>query len=163
MAIRKNWYVIPPGGDYDWSGAELQEALYAGLGQLPTSTRFKLRQLPMERRRELLTRVGQRLAKSPTFRRIASRPGALRSPGLPTIQEQIFHLKPGTSVGSLGQAEEDVDLVTAVKSIYGTVTDVKPLLEFIGNNPILTVSMLMTVILVGSAVGGYIGAGARAE
>lgn len=66
----------------------------------------------------------------------------------------------------LGQAPvrtpaESVDILTAVRTLYGAYVNVEPLVSFLGNHPMMTLSMLMLAILAGGAVGGYIGAGLK--
>lgn len=56
---------------------------------------------------------------------------------------------------------ETVDILTAVRTLYGAYVGVEPLVTFLGSHPVVTLSMLMLAILAGGAVGGYIGAGLR--
>lgn len=75
-----------------------------------------------------------------------------------------IYLRQPTFLAGLGQVKppaEKVDLLTAIRSVYGGFLNVEPLLDFIGKHPVLTFSLAMGMILLGGAVGGYIGAGAR--
>lgn len=56
-------------------------------------------------------------------------------------------------------APPEPDLMTMLRDTYGTVKSVQPLLEFLGNNPILATTLLLVAIGAGAAVGGYVGAG----
>lgn len=55
--------------------------------------------------------------------------------------------------------KESVDLLTAVREIYGTTKEVKPLAEFIGAHPVGTIAILMMVIGIWAGIASFIGAG----
>lgn len=57
----------------------------------------------------------------------------------------------------------ELTLLEQVKETAETVKSIKPILEFVGNYPMLTLSLLMAAIVAGGAAGGYIGAGYRAK
>lgn len=63
---------------------------------------------------------------------------------------------------ALGQAPEDVNLMDAVRTIYGGYKNVEPIVEFVGNYPMLSISMAMLAVGIGAAVGAYLGAGVKA-
>ena len=58
-------------------------------------------------------------------------------------------------------AVEDVDIITAVRAIYGGYLDAEPFIDFAGNHPILLTTLLLGAIILGGSIGGYIGAGFR--
>lgn len=66
--------------------------------------------------------------------------------------------------GGLGAEEElpspeTVDVVTAVREMYGIALDVKPLAEFVGAHPVGAVAILMMVIGAWAGLASFIGAG----
>ena len=54
---------------------------------------------------------------------------------------------------------ESVDLLTAVREIYGIAIEVKPLAEFVGAHPIMSVAAFMMVVGAWAGVAAYVGAG----
>jgi hypothetical protein len=93
-------------------------------------------------------RTIKRPAAVPTwmpFREESAPSGAMtRPPGAP-------------GVGALGASE--TDLIGMMKETYATVKSASPFLEFIGNHPMLTFTIIILAIVLGGAAGGYIGAG----
>lgn len=65
--------------------------------------------------------------------------------------------------GHLGEDElpepDDVDLLTAVREIYGTTKDLKPLTSFIADHPIGTIAILMMVVGIWAGIASFVGAG----
>lgn len=54
-----------------------------------------------------------------------------------------------------------VDVVTAVREIYGVTVTLKPLLGVVGDHPVGFIAMLLLAIGGGAALGGYIGSGIK--
>jgi len=84
---------------------------------------------------------------------------AARVAGLGRLLGRLRGMRGMRGLGATTPAEAPFDIIAATKDMYGTVNSIKPFLEFVGNNPILTVSIFMLAIGIGSALGGYIGAG----
>lgn len=77
-----------------------------------------------------------------------------RTLGIPTAgTEGLGQFQPG------GEA----DYMGALRSISDMYESMKPLIDYLGSHPWATIGMLLTAIVAGGAVGGYIGAGLRAE
>lgn len=73
---------------------------------------------------------------------------------------------PAGTISGLGAEEkkelpepEDVDLMTAIREIYGTTVSIKPLAEFVGAHPVGTVAFLMMAIGIWAGIASFIGAG----
>jgi hypothetical protein len=69
-------------------------------------------------------------------------------------------------LGGLGAVEPSpdpatVDVVTAVREIYGVTVTLKPLLGVVGDHPVGFIAMLLLAIGGGAALGGYIGSGIK--
>ena len=65
----------------------------------------------------------------------------------------------GTSgFGAEPEPAESVDMLTAVRSIYGSVMPAKPILDFVGTHPFATIATFMLSVGVGAYLGGFIGA-----
>jgi len=58
----------------------------------------------------------------------------------------------------LGETQQ-LDLLTMLDDVRDSFTNIKPTIDFLGSHPMLTLTLLMTAIIAGGAVGGYIGAG----
>ena len=56
---------------------------------------------------------------------------------------------------------EEIDIVSAVKAMYGGYLDAEPFIEFAGNHPVLLTTLLIGAVILGGSIGGYIGAGLR--
>jgi len=65
-------------------------------------------------------------------------------------------------VAGLG-SEAPLDLVGMMKDMYSGYLDMAPTIDFFGNHPIMTLTLIMAAIVAGGAVGGYIGAGYKAS
>lgn len=61
------------------------------------------------------------------------------------------------------QAGGQADYLTSIKSLADMYESLKPLIDFLGEHPWVTVGLVMSAIISGGAIGGYIGAGVRAE
>lgn len=73
-----------------------------------------------------------------------------------------FLIPEDLTIGGLGSdlpPPESVDLLTAVREIYGIAIDVKPLAEFVGAHPIMSVAAFMMVVGAWAGVAAYVGAG----
>ena len=67
-------------------------------------------------------------------------------------------------LGGLGAEVQDpatVDVVTAVREIYGITTSLKPVLGIVGDHPVGFIALLLLAIGGGAALGGYIGSGIK--
>jgi hypothetical protein len=81
-----------------------------------------------------------------------------------TDEIQRLFPPPHAAQRSLGlSGSDEANLLDMVKESYNTLKSVKPLVSFLGEHPIVTLSILMLAILGGAALGAYIGAGFRQE
>lgn len=55
------------------------------------------------------------------------------------------------------------DYLASIKSIGDMYSALKPLIDFLGAHPWITMSFFAMAIITGGAIGGYVGAGIRAE
>jgi len=63
----------------------------------------------------------------------------------------------------VGMGETEPGMVEQIRTIYQGVSSLDPLIKLVGEHPWVTITMAMIAIMAGSAVGGYIGAGAKEE
>ena len=66
------------------------------------------------------------------------------------------------TIAGLGQ-EKPLDLIGMMRDMHEGYLDLAPTIDFWGNHPVMSLTLLMAAIIVGGAVGGYIGAGYKAE
>ncbi len=68
------------------------------------------------------------------------------------------------SFSGLGEtSSSSTSLLDQVKETADTIASIKPLLEFVGNYPMIAFSLVMLAIVAGGAAGGYIGAGYKTK
>jgi hypothetical protein len=133
------------------ASARLRPASFreSGSGQYPTPLshgRYPRRTTSLEYRGRVSTGYGHEVDVHDAPNLAARLPGRMRA-------------RPGAQWG-LAQdlpPAESVDLLTAVRAIYKDIVAIEPILQVVGRNPVLTLTLGMLAILGGSALGAYIG------